>query len=267
MPPLESQGNRPLKMNFEDQLKALVYFHLEEHVSAQHLLQVLEENDFAREHIAPKGGIKKSSFAEAINERGLEQFMHVYQGLQDQAAQTLPSKHSELDNLVECMTIDFFPRGEKILEQDGPPSEFLYVIKKGGAKGSKGDVSFMLGQVRLICKKKGQRDTKGSGVAVYPEGCAVRGELYKTYDKAYELAVAFNSKVFDKRSLDEVRVCHLDSPIYMKDASGKGNLTFLWPVRLRDCGRPVPLTSSGRWVRVSSVVADKVRLDPSDSRE
>jgi len=100
MPPLESQGNRPLKMTFEDQLKALVYFHLEEHVSARHLLQILEEDDFAREYIAPKGGIKKSSFAEANRYRGLEQFMHVFQGLQDQAARTLPCKHSELGNLV-----------------------------------------------------------------------------------------------------------------------------------------------------------------------
>ena len=71
MPPLEAQGHRPLKMTFDDQLKALVYFHLEEHVSAQHLLQVLEENDFARDNIAPEKGIKKSSFAEAINSRGL----------------------------------------------------------------------------------------------------------------------------------------------------------------------------------------------------
>ena len=100
MPPLESRGNRPLKMTFENQLKALVYFHLEEHVSAQHLLQILEENDFAREHIAPKGGIKKSSFAEANRERGLEQFMHVFQGLQDQASSTLPSRHSEFGSLV-----------------------------------------------------------------------------------------------------------------------------------------------------------------------
>ena len=28
--PLESRGNRPLKINFEDELKSLVYFHLEE---------------------------------------------------------------------------------------------------------------------------------------------------------------------------------------------------------------------------------------------
>ena len=56
IPPLESGGNRPLKMTFEDHLGALVYFHLEEHKSGQHLLQVLEEDDFARKSIAPKGG-------------------------------------------------------------------------------------------------------------------------------------------------------------------------------------------------------------------
>jgi len=59
MSPLEARGYRPLKMTFDDQLKALIFFHLEEHVSGQHLLQVLEEDDFARDHIAPKEGIKK----------------------------------------------------------------------------------------------------------------------------------------------------------------------------------------------------------------
>ncbi len=100
MPPLESRGNRPLKLNFENQLKALVYFHLEEHTSAQHLLQVLEEDDFAKEFIAPDGGIKKSSFAEANNGRGLKQFMHVFQDLQAQASKILPSRHLKLGNLV-----------------------------------------------------------------------------------------------------------------------------------------------------------------------
>ena len=71
MPPLDSRGDRPLKMTFEDQLKALIFFHLEEHTSGQHLLQVLEEDDFARDVIAPEDGIKKSSFSEAINSRGL----------------------------------------------------------------------------------------------------------------------------------------------------------------------------------------------------
>ncbi|MDY6854631.1 MAG: hypothetical protein SWO11_07965 [Thermodesulfobacteriota bacterium] len=67
MPLSKAKGNRPLQMTFKDELKLLVFFHLEEHTSAQHLLQVLEEDDFARDNIAPKEGIKKNSFAEAIN--------------------------------------------------------------------------------------------------------------------------------------------------------------------------------------------------------
>jgi hypothetical protein len=100
MAPLESRGNRPLKMTFEDQLKALIFFHLEEHTSERHLLQVLEEDDFARDHIAPEEGIKKSSFAEAINSRGLEQLAHIYQNLQTQAIDVLPKEHDEFGDLI-----------------------------------------------------------------------------------------------------------------------------------------------------------------------
>jgi hypothetical protein len=100
MPALNSQGNRPLQMSFEEHLRALVFFHLEEHHSAQHLLQVLEQDDFARSTIAPENGIKKSSFAEATNNRGLEQFMYVYQNLQTHASKILPKQNPELGNLV-----------------------------------------------------------------------------------------------------------------------------------------------------------------------
>ena len=100
MPALDSKGNRPLQMTFEEHLRALVYFHLEEHHSAQHLLQVLEEDDFAKSAIAPENGIKKSSFSEATNSRGLEQFMYVYQNLQAQASSILPKQHPELGDLV-----------------------------------------------------------------------------------------------------------------------------------------------------------------------
>ena len=100
IPILESRGDRPLKMTFEDQLKTLVFYHLEEHVSARHLLQVLEQDDFARENIAPKDGIKKSSFSEAINSRGLEQLLAVFEKLSHTAAGTLPDSHPELSSLV-----------------------------------------------------------------------------------------------------------------------------------------------------------------------
>jgi hypothetical protein len=100
MTPLESRGNRPLRMSFEGQLKALVFSHLQEHTSGQHLLQVLEEDGFARDVIAPKDGIKKSSFSEAINSRGLEQFVYVFQNLQNQATNILPKSHPELGDLI-----------------------------------------------------------------------------------------------------------------------------------------------------------------------
>lgn len=99
-PPLEARGDRPLQMNFEQQLKALVLYHLEEHSSGRHLLQVLEEDDFAKTQIAPPDGIKKSSFFEAINTRGLEQLSYVFQKLQATAAHILPREHENLGDLV-----------------------------------------------------------------------------------------------------------------------------------------------------------------------
>ena len=100
IPVLESRGDRPLKMNFEDQLKMLIFFHLEEHVSARHMLQVIEQDDFARINIAPQDGIKKSSFAEAINTRGLEQLQIVFEKLSRKASGILPDRHPELGDLI-----------------------------------------------------------------------------------------------------------------------------------------------------------------------
>jgi len=99
-PPLESRGDRPLKMTFEDQLNSLIFFHLNEYDSAKHLIQVLKEDDFAREHIAPKDGIEKSSYSEAISSRGLEQLEYVFNELIAEASHTLPSKYSELGELI-----------------------------------------------------------------------------------------------------------------------------------------------------------------------
>jgi hypothetical protein len=99
-PALQSRGDRPLQMNFEDQLKALIFFHLEEHVSARHLIQVLKEDDFARVNIAPEDGIGKSSFSEAINNRGLEQLQSVFEKLSNEASNILPRQHAELGQLV-----------------------------------------------------------------------------------------------------------------------------------------------------------------------
>jgi hypothetical protein len=77
-PPLEAKGDRPLKMTFEHQLKALIFYHLEEYSSGSHFVQALEEDDFAKKEIAPPGGIKKSSFSEVINHRGQEQLLYIF---------------------------------------------------------------------------------------------------------------------------------------------------------------------------------------------
>jgi hypothetical protein len=98
--PLEARGDRPLQMTFEDQLHALIYFHLEEHTSGRHLLQDLEEDDFARNVIAPSEGIKKSSFFEAVNTRGLDQLTQVFQALNRKATHTLPKEYTDLGDLV-----------------------------------------------------------------------------------------------------------------------------------------------------------------------
>jgi hypothetical protein len=98
--PLESGCNRPLQMTFEDQINILVYFHLEEHHSGRHLLQVLKENDFARQYVAPEKGIQKSSFFEDISSRGLEQMVELFGKLYVKAAKQLPTEHAELGDLT-----------------------------------------------------------------------------------------------------------------------------------------------------------------------
>ncbi len=40
----------------------------------------------------------------------------------------------DIEAMIEDITMEYYPMGELILKQDGPPSEFLGVIKKGGVK-------------------------------------------------------------------------------------------------------------------------------------
>ena len=105
VPLLEARGNRPLQMTFEDQLKILIYYHLEEHTSGRHLLQVLAQEDFAATHIAPPGGIQKSAFSEAINSRGLDQMVLTYENLQKQATAKIPVG-KEFSGLGDLVAVD-----------------------------------------------------------------------------------------------------------------------------------------------------------------
>jgi hypothetical protein len=87
-------------MDFEHQFKAMVFFHLEERTSASHMIQVLKEDDFARNFVAPPDCIEKNSFSKANNERGLEQFLFVFHELYRQASKTLLKEYEELGELV-----------------------------------------------------------------------------------------------------------------------------------------------------------------------
>jgi hypothetical protein len=98
--PLTSRGHRPLQLSFDDQLKALVYFHLQEFSSGRELIQALEQESFAKECVAPPKGVKKSAFFEAINTRGLEQLTEIFEVLAKEARKVIPAQHAQLGNLV-----------------------------------------------------------------------------------------------------------------------------------------------------------------------
>lgn len=98
--PLVSRSNRPMTFTFEHHLKALVYLHLHEYESGRELLQVMEQDDFARSHIAPPEGVSRSTFFEAMNSRALEQLSEMYHRLQAKAKKLLPTLHPHLGDLV-----------------------------------------------------------------------------------------------------------------------------------------------------------------------
>lgn len=98
--PLTSRGDRPLQLSFEHQLKALIYFHLQEFSSGRELIQALEQDDFAKECVAPPKGIKKSAFFEAINNRGLEQLVELFNHLLKDATGVIPAQYADIGKLV-----------------------------------------------------------------------------------------------------------------------------------------------------------------------
>ena len=100
VPPLRSRSNKPLAMNTEELINILTYYHLQEFTSGTELIQALQEDDYARQFVAPAGGIKHSTFFDTVNDRGVEQLLFVFTELQKQATGVLPSQYSELGDLV-----------------------------------------------------------------------------------------------------------------------------------------------------------------------
>ncbi len=180
VPVLEARGNRPLQMTFEDQLKILTYYHLEEHSSGRHLLQVLAQEDFAATHIAPPGGIQKSAFFEALNSRGLEQMVQVYENLQKQATAKLPIA-KDVSDLGDLVAVD----GSLI---DATLSMHWADYRKG-AKKAKVHLGFDIGRgipqkITLTDGKGDERPQAERLVAPGQTGVYDRNyQCYKNFDK------------------------------------------------------------------------------------
>ncbi|RPJ59981.1 MAG: IS4 family transposase [Dehalococcoidia bacterium] len=175
--PLASGGNRPLKMTFEDQLNALIYFHLEDHTSGRHLIQALKEDDFAREKIAPVGGIEKSSFFEAVNSRGLEQLVHVFEALEKEARGILPKEHAGLGDLI---SVD----GSLI----NATLSMVWADYRNGAKKAKAHLGFNINQgiPAKIFLTHGKSDEKPFVEKIVSKGQTAVIDRYYQYHKNFD---------------------------------------------------------------------------------
>ncbi len=100
VPELKSKCNREIKFDFDSQLRSLLYFHMDEFKSGRDLLQKLSEDEFTKSVITLKEEIKRSTFFEAINHRGLEQLQVIFSALSSKAIGDLPTEYSELGELV-----------------------------------------------------------------------------------------------------------------------------------------------------------------------
>jgi len=100
VPLLSSRGEKPLSITFEHQINALIWYHLKEHESLRNLIQVLNEDSFARQNIAPSGGISRSGFAEVIGCRGLVQLQSVFERLCILSGGIIPKQYAGLGDII-----------------------------------------------------------------------------------------------------------------------------------------------------------------------
>ena len=99
--PLESTSNRCITFTFDYQLKSLIYYHTEEFISAQALLEEMQaEDSFAHHNLVPETGLGESTFYEANSSRGLTQMLEVFGKLVKKASKRSGVVHAQLGDLV-----------------------------------------------------------------------------------------------------------------------------------------------------------------------
>lgn len=99
-PAMKSASNKSYEIGFAEQLDSLIYYHLENHESGRHHLQVLQEDSFAKKYVAPKKGMKRSTFFELNNSRGLEQMSYMFNELQIEASEKVLPQYQNLGKLI-----------------------------------------------------------------------------------------------------------------------------------------------------------------------
>ena len=97
--PIPSTGNHPIEFTFLDQLYSLIYFHVEEYDSARALFEDLNDPQLSGLEGLPCGTIRRSTFSDAINTRGLPQMLAVFHRLSHKAGKLVGDKYPELGQL------------------------------------------------------------------------------------------------------------------------------------------------------------------------
>ncbi len=168
-------------------------------------------------------------------------------------------KDSELDLIADDIAIEFYPRGTKILVQDGPPSDFLRIIKKGGVKvfvssetGEELDIDFRgEGEQFGFLSVVGADRSRANVLAVEDTICYLipRDKVFKVLQKNSEVNEFFMRSFFlnfiDK-TYDETR----------RNMTGLGDVDrqlFITPVGL--ILKKAPMTTAG-----TASIQDAARL-------
>jgi hypothetical protein len=98
--PLVSQCNRQITFTFEYQVKCLIYYHTGEYISAQALLQDMQNDESVKYLINCPEGFGESTFYEANSSRGVTQMLEVFDRLSRKVSKCLGITHAKLGNLV-----------------------------------------------------------------------------------------------------------------------------------------------------------------------
>ena len=98
--PLTSRSNRPITFTFDCQLKSLVYYHQKVCTSAQALLQMMHDDEFARQNLIPELGLGESTFYEANANRGATQMLEIFDPLARKVSSRFHDSYPQLGDLV-----------------------------------------------------------------------------------------------------------------------------------------------------------------------